>query len=322
MPKVSVIVPNYNHAQFLPQRIDTILCQTLQDFEVILLDDCSTDQSRSILSQYAGDPRIQIEFNDVNSGSTFRQWNKGVRLARGKYVWIAESDDYSDPRFLERLVPILEAEPDVVFVYCRSHRVMQDGVPDGFADFYLTALDAHVWSADFRADGCEECRNYFVQLNLVPNASSVIFRKGVYEQVGGADENMRFCGDWKLWAAIALCGKIAYVSEPLNYFRVHESTVRNQAVRARVDVLEYLQVSRWILDRVRVTDAILEKTCNRRAALWVPVLVSLHGSAALKRRVLRHVLALDPHPFRRMLGPVMTIVRLKIRRHWRALQSS
>jgi cellulose synthase/poly-beta-1,6-N-acetylglucosamine synthase-like glycosyltransferase len=79
MPTVSVIVPNYNHARFLARRIDSILKQSFQDFELILLDDCSTDDSRSILSLYARDPRVRIEFNEANSGGTFKQWNKGVR---------------------------------------------------------------------------------------------------------------------------------------------------------------------------------------------------------------------------------------------------
>ena len=98
-----VIVPNYNHARFLRQRLDSILAQTFQDFELILLDDCSTDESRTILEEYARDPRVRLDFNEVNSGSPFKQWNKGVRFARGKYVWIAESDDYADPRLLEAL---------------------------------------------------------------------------------------------------------------------------------------------------------------------------------------------------------------------------
>ena len=102
MPKVSVIVPNYNHERFLRQRIDSILAQTFRDFELILLDDCSTDYSREILREYASDPHVtHAEFNEVNSGSTFKQWNKGVRLAQGKYVWIAESDDYANPHFIE-----------------------------------------------------------------------------------------------------------------------------------------------------------------------------------------------------------------------------
>src|SRR5208282_2627995 len=115
VPKVSVVVPNYNHARFLRRRVESILQQTFRDFELILLDDCSTDDSRSILSEYADDPRVRIEFNEKNSGSTFKQWNKGVRLARGEYVWIAESDDYAGERFLERLVDVLQKESDVAF---------------------------------------------------------------------------------------------------------------------------------------------------------------------------------------------------------------
>src|SRR5437879_548872 len=76
MPTVSVIVPNYNHARYLRRRIDSILAQTYRDFELILLDDGSTDESRSILSEYGNDPRVKIELNERNSGNTFKQWNK------------------------------------------------------------------------------------------------------------------------------------------------------------------------------------------------------------------------------------------------------
>jgi glycosyltransferase involved in cell wall biosynthesis len=111
-PKVSIIVPNYNHAKFLPQRMDSVLGQTFQDFRLILLDNCSTDDSRSILDEYRGDPRIRVVFNERNSANTFKQWNKGIRLARGEYVWIATSDDCAEGRLLERLVEILENEPE------------------------------------------------------------------------------------------------------------------------------------------------------------------------------------------------------------------
>jgi len=107
MPTVSVVVPNYNHARYLQQRIDSILSQTYQDFELILLDDCSTDHSRDILASYRENPKVRIEYNDENSGTVFKQWNKGVRMARGRYIWMAESDDFADPRFLARMVPIL-----------------------------------------------------------------------------------------------------------------------------------------------------------------------------------------------------------------------
>jgi glycosyltransferase involved in cell wall biosynthesis len=133
MPKLTVIVPNYNHERFLAKRLESILNQTFQDFELILLDDCSTDNSRLILSQSVRDHRVRIEFNDVNSGSTFKQWNKGVQLAQGKYIWIAESDDYADVHLLERLVPLLDNDPKAAFAYCRAWCVTAKG-PDGFVD--------------------------------------------------------------------------------------------------------------------------------------------------------------------------------------------
>src|SRR5882757_9671482 len=173
MPAVSVIVPNYNHARFLRRRIDTILGQTFLDFELILLDDCSTDNSRDILTAYADDSRVRIEFNATNSGSTFKQWNKGVRLAQGKYVWIAESDDYADERLLEKLVARLDAEPSAVFAQCRSWRVSADGELNGFQDQHLPDLGSDKWAGDFHANGIEECRKYLVRCCSVQSASSV-----------------------------------------------------------------------------------------------------------------------------------------------------
>lgn len=319
MPKLSIIVPNYNHARFLPQRIESILRQTFQDYELILLDDCSTDNSTLILSQYVNDPRVRFEFNQSNSGSTFRQWNKGVRLAKGKYIWIAESDDYADLRLIERLVTILDGDPEVVFAYCRAWCVIEGDHLDGFVDRFYANLHAWRWTADFRVDGREECRNYLVQCNTITNTSGVIFRRAIYEKVGGADENLRLCGDWKLWAAMALKGKIAFLAEPLNYIRFHEGTVRNKTIREAVDAAETLQVIRWILERVIPDDAVLERIYEKQASAWVHALMSLHVPLERKRTIVRDVRAIDPHPFRRAFHPALTTVRLKLMRHWRAL---
>lgn len=93
-PLVSVVVPNYNYADYLAPRIDSILRQTFSDFELLLLDDCSTDHSVSVMKKYASDPRVvAIDVNQTNTGSPFPQWMKGIKMARGKYVWIAEADD-------------------------------------------------------------------------------------------------------------------------------------------------------------------------------------------------------------------------------------
>jgi glycosyltransferase involved in cell wall biosynthesis len=312
MPKVSVIVPNYNHARFLRRRIDTILAQSFQDFELILLDDYSTDDSRAILCEYAPNPRVRLEFNEVNSGSTFKQWSKGVRRAQGEYVWIAESDDYADARLLERLVAILDINPQVTFCYCRSRCVTEEGRLGRFADYNPRDPDANRWTADFCVDGRELCQQYFAWFTAVQNASAVVFRKSAYEQVGGPDEALRLCGDWKLWAAMALEGKVAYVCEPMNYFRFHDKSVRSEAAKASTSAIEYLHVSRWILDRVKVSNAEFERICKARADEWVPALLSLRTSCAQKRALAQSAGALDPHPIHRALRPALLAARLKI----------
>ncbi|MCH5307587.1 MAG: glycosyltransferase family 2 protein [Prevotella sp.] len=128
--KVSVIVPNYNHAPYLKERIDSILSQTYQDFELILLDDCSTDNSREVLEHYRGNRHVShIVINEANTCNTFLQWDKGIMLAKGEYIWVAESDDVAMPGFLKTLVGVLEQYPQAVVAYVHSQMIDSESRP-------------------------------------------------------------------------------------------------------------------------------------------------------------------------------------------------
>ena len=119
-----IIIPNYNHSPYLDHRIKSVLCQTYRDYEVIILDDCSTDSSVEIIERYRNHPKVsQIIINSENSGSTFKQWNKGVKLAKGEYIWFAESDDYAELTFLEELVPVLEQNSNVGIAKCKTQTI-------------------------------------------------------------------------------------------------------------------------------------------------------------------------------------------------------
>jgi hypothetical protein len=322
MPKVSVVIPSYNHARFLRQRIESVLVQTYQDFEVILLDDCSTDDSRSIIASYTGDPRVRIELNKVNSGSTFKQWNRGVRLARGEYVWIAESDDYADAQLLETLVSRLDADPDTVLSYCRSWQVSADGELSGFLDCYLADLDAHRWTADFWADGREECRKYLVQRNTVSSASSVLFRREVYWQVGGADEKLVLCGDWKTWASMALTGgTLSHVGEPLNYYRFHEASVSEKSRQNGVWAAETLHVSSWILQSLTPDEAALTKLCNDISPLWIPAVLNRRIRGSFRWAILKDAITIDRHALRKLVRAALTALSLTLARRWRSFRA-
>ena len=304
MPKVSVIVPSYNHARFLRRRIDSVLQQTYQDFELILLDDCSSDDSREILFSYADDPRVRIEFNAANSCSTFKQWNKGVGLALGEYIWIAESDDYADVRFLERLVGVLDSEPKAAFAYCRSWRVSAEDMVDGFGDAYLEDRQTSRWTADYLADGYEEFQKYFVFTNTVPNASAVVFRKATYVQVGGADESYRMMGDWKLWAAMALTGKVAYLGEPLNYFRFHELSVRGRDKLRDVSAEEMLRVANWLLQNSAIPYSERAEIRKFHSLRWTKAITAKGLPIQRRWAILQNAFVVDPAPLRRLVRAV------------------
>jgi glycosyltransferase involved in cell wall biosynthesis len=230
MPRVTVITPNYNHARFLPRRLDSILAQTFRDFELIILDNASTDNSREVITAYLHDPRVRAIFNKRNNGSPFKQWNLGLRHATGDYVWIAESDDYAEPTLLETLVDRLERHPNVGMAMCQSwiidaeERISFDY--PGFIRFYRInePCDVSRWNEDFVADGRECCLAYLYPFNAFANASAVVFRRSALEAVKGAPENMRMCGDWLTYVNVLLNSDFAFVSAHLNYFRRHPAT--------------------------------------------------------------------------------------------------
>jgi Glycosyl transferase family 2 len=284
MPTVSIVVPNYNYARFLSQRLGSIEKQTFKDFEVILVDDASTDDSFRIFEQFARKYPSQLVRNDVNSGNVFKVWNRGIPLATGKYVWIAESDDYADERFLETLVNRLEANPGCGLAYCASLRVNEMGSVTELALPKTLNADLDRWRQDFVADGREECRRYLLRENTIPNASAVLFRRELYDRLGGADENLRLCADWKFYASVLRESDIAFVAEPLNYFRTHGTTTRART-RTWTQLAEGLQVMRYIIETVGVPRSDLQELHAGVALVFFHSLIKQVPSATELDRV-------------------------------------
>ena len=261
-PTVSVIIPNYNHAPYLTQRIESVLSQTYQDFEVILLDDCSTDDSRSIIERYAArNERIQTVFNENNSGSPFAQWNKGITLARGEFIWIAESDDYADKYFLEELLPHLEENDFTGVVYCQSWVVDQYGTLVNNMKDWTNSLDKVRWTKDYFNRGRNECREYLYFKPTIPNASAVLFRKSVCLEIGMADEHFTMCGDWLHWIKALERTDVYFVAKSLNYFRSHSATTRVIVTHNKILNLikEEYQILEYILSGLDSEDALRKK---------------------------------------------------------------
>lgn len=230
-PLVSIMVPNYNHARYLGERLDSVLNQTHTNLEVLLLDDCSTDNSRDILRQYAAkDKRIRLIFNEQNSGSVFKQWKKGVAEAKGQYVWVAESDDYAALDFLEKLLAVLEPQPTVALAYTDSVIVDGAGRVSGYMSTWRNErYRTERWNSHYCTPGQDELALCLAEGCTINNASAVLFRRDFLARPGLIDTSLRFAGDWMVYIKLASEHAIAYIPDRLNYYRDHAANVSKSA---------------------------------------------------------------------------------------------
>lgn len=243
-PTVSVIVPNYNYARYLEARLQSILNQSFQDFELILLDDASTDNSAEVLDKYRNDFHVShIVVNEKNTGSPFRQWMKGILLAKGEWVWIAEADDLCEPDFLETCVKQVNQYSNVAVCMVASRFIDENGdMLQGHAD-YWASKKPNV-SACFFLGKAYAAHNMYWN-NCIINASGVLFRRSyavkLYDSVF---LNMRYSGDWVFWFQMLLQGNMVEVYRELNYFRQHTAKVSVEGVstgnRIKEDIDTYV----------------------------------------------------------------------------------
>jgi len=304
--RVTVIVPNYNHARFLRRRLQSIFDQTFQDWELVLLDDASTDNSREVLSEFAGDSRVRTAFNAVNSGNVFKQWNKGVRMARTPYVWLAESDDAADPRLLASLVGVLDAHPNVGLAYCQSMRIDEQGAVTESLAQWTADLDPEHWTQDFINSGLDECQRYLARRGTIPNASAVVFRREVYDRIGGADESFQLCGDFVTWVRMLIVSDVAFVAAPMNYYRSHAATQRNALLNTVRLLAEQYRVLQFVVREVHPEPAIVQTHLDQYYYMF-----RQHGIPARKtdparyRALCRLARRVDPAWHRRRFQSIM-----------------
>ncbi|MBO4447485.1 MAG: glycosyltransferase family 2 protein [Bacteroidales bacterium] len=214
---VSIIVPNYNHAAFLSERMNSILSQRYVDYEIILLDDCSSDASLSVMESYKDDPHVKaIVANEQNSGSPYLQWKKGMELASGEFIWIAESDDSCTPDLLETAMQAFTACKETVLWFCASRRTNAKGRSTGLHPNQKGEVA-------FRMNGRKFVQAKMRNKNMVVNASSAVFRRKEALQVQNGWEQMSGYGDYMFWIGLASFGKVEYCAQEMNFFRFHGS---------------------------------------------------------------------------------------------------
>jgi glycosyltransferase involved in cell wall biosynthesis len=263
--RVSVVVPNYNYARFLTDRIGTILQQSYPISELIILDDASTDESHAVIENLLGQLDIPVRFirNEVNSGSVFLQWLKGAEAATGEFLWIAEADDLSEPGFLAEVMRGFEHD-NVVMSYCQSKQMSQDGaiLCDHYLD-YVKDVSPTQWLKDYRRDGEDEIVNGLSVKNTIPNVSAVVFRcDDLLETMRGhLDEILQYrvAGDWCTYVHLLRRGGCAFNAKSLNLHRRHDESVTIGSINAD-HLNEIINIQQSIARKHGITKVVEEKS--------------------------------------------------------------
>jgi glycosyltransferase involved in cell wall biosynthesis len=202
MPKVSIVIPAYNAMNYLPQTVSSVMEQTYKDFEIVLVNDGSTD---CIQEWVAAQNIPQIELISQENRGLAGARNTGIRHAQGSYIAILDADDLWEPTKLEKQVQILDADLEAALVYTWVSLVDEDGVSTG--RFYKSHEEGKVWEP-------------MLSVNIVGCGSVPLIRKSCLDRVGEFDENLRsFVEDWDLWLRMARLYPFKVIKEPLVYYR-------------------------------------------------------------------------------------------------------
>lgn len=249
-PEVSVVVPNYNYLNYLPERLYSIATQSFQDFEVILLDDASADQSEHLLEEFAQmRPGSRVLINKENSGSPFIQWMRGMEIARADLIWLAEADDRCSNDFLKTLLPLFD-DRNMRLASCASQPITSSGEIIGdYRRLYLNRINDGRWNSDYIATDHEEANYGLGIANSIPNASAVLLRKFAPEPEFAKEvTSMRLCGDWYFYVRAMRGGLVGFSAKLMNDHRRHGGTVTAQ-LEGSPRYFEELSIVRNYLDR-------------------------------------------------------------------------
>lgn len=224
---VSIVFTSYNHIEYLKQALDSIINQTYSNFELIIVDDCSTDGSQEILKQYGHLPNVKLHLLEKNTGSYVKASNYGAAQAKGDYLLFAQCDDYCEPHQVERLVDAFSLAPSSGVVFSKSQLVDEKG--DILMDDFQGRESSfrQKCGKDTLLTG-HEMRRFLSFSCVIPNLSAAMLKRDLYLQVNGLPDAYKMAADWAFWLDLAEITDFYYITEPLNYFRQHATTIRSK----------------------------------------------------------------------------------------------
>ncbi len=293
--KISVIIPNYNYADYLEKRLSSVLNQTYPIYEIIILDDNSKDNSVEIIERFVQnhpEMKFKVIKNKENKG-VFSQWLTGVEKAKGDYFWIAEADDLAKPNFLETVIKGFNDEKTILS-YCETERINEKGrvIADNskdFSDIFRTGL----YDSDFVMDGETFIRTQLSVLNVILNVSSVLWKKGDYKDIFTVAKEYKVAGDWYIYANVLKNGKVAYFHESLNCQRKHEMSA-STVVKRDIEFDEITKIQGMINSWYQPTREIIYKQNIRKNFLFDEI--SEQRKQTLKNFKRKNIAVIFPYP--------------------------
>jgi glycosyltransferase involved in cell wall biosynthesis len=221
-PKVSVLIPNYNYGHYLSESIQSVLNQTFTDFELIIVDNCSTDNSQEVISKFLEDKRVRFFKNENNIG-LIGNWNKCLEYARGEYIKFLLSDDMFYPQLLEKFVPVMDNHPEISIASCSN---------EGFG------VDSYQWIIPFHfvQDGKKVIYTSLVDRNWLASPTAVIFRRS--NLFLGGFRNYKWLVDWEMWTRHLTIGDCYIIPEILCSIRNEGSQETTHIYRNFIHLFE------------------------------------------------------------------------------------
>lgn len=256
--KISVVIPNYNYERFILERLYSILYQDVKIYELIFLDDFSNDNSREffeiIKTKIGRYINIKCEYNDKNSGSAFSQWNKGINIATGDYIWIAETDDYCAKNFLSEVMMPISKEDNICISFCDSSLIDLAGniILDSVKKM-TNPTDIAKYNNDYILCGNDCIKNGYCICSPIINVSSCIIKKGMYDDMFKEAILYKHSGDWIFYLNVIKNKKISFVNKSLNYYRQHNKSITGTMEKSN-RLAEIKSIHRYFLNKFNLSE--------------------------------------------------------------------
>lgn len=266
-PKISIVFTSFNHREFLEEALDALINQTFKDFELIIIDDNSSDGSQEILKKYTDDKRVKMYLLEKNTGSYVNSSNIGASKAKSEYIIFAQCDDVAEKTQLENLYNTMLQNPEVGVAFSSSIMIDKNGSSLGndfdgrektfkkqcFYDTFIPRL---------------QMTKYFLYSCVIPNLSAALMKRSLFEKLNGLSPKFLVVSDWDFWMKMTLECDFYYLRDSLNRFRQHDTTIRS-TIKIHIQIIEIYLMMYGFFSKIKLGFREKIKFKVRLAVIWI-----------------------------------------------------